>query len=131
MERTIPNALNDFHNSIFKPGMEELHGKLDEITTKANNADTRIYGTKKDLSDLRIILQEADKHINNKVDILGSAINKTISNKDQRVVISKTFQDEITRIIDQAEKFRQGDNKRKELAELKNNDEVRRNYIAL
>jgi molecular chaperone DnaK len=40
------------------------------------------------------------------------------------VASSGLSQDEISRIIDQAEKFRQSDNKRKELAELKNNAEA-------
>jgi molecular chaperone DnaK len=40
------------------------------------------------------------------------------------VASSGLSQDEIARIIDQAEKFRQGDTKRKELAELKNNAEA-------
>jgi molecular chaperone DnaK len=40
------------------------------------------------------------------------------------VASSGLSQDEINRIIDQSEKFRQGDSKRKELAELKNNAEA-------
>ena len=40
------------------------------------------------------------------------------------VASSGLTQDEITKIIDQADKFRQSDNKRKELAELRNNAEA-------